>query len=175
MKRIASIRTWRGALSYLQRHSSPQNRQLYGTLCKHTLVELEKIVDKELHKREHDYALLVNVSRQEPAASRMHTKQVQERFNAAATPTTTSMASSTAVPTTISTATSTATGSTLNIERSPDEGGDDDENGDDSVLDPHAERVESGTNMILCLSLDIAILCPVACKLIPTHYNADHA
>ncbi|KAG0247550.1 hypothetical protein BG011_001316 [Mortierella polycephala] len=76
------IRSWCGALSFLQQHPSFEKRQLYGTLRKYTQVELEKIVDNELQEREHDYALLSNASRQELAASRMHTKQVEKRFDA---------------------------------------------------------------------------------------------
>ncbi|KAF8925453.1 hypothetical protein BGZ47_003254 [Haplosporangium gracile] len=49
---------------------------MYTTLRKFTRVELEKIVDKELQEREHDYTVLAN-------ASRMHTKQVEQRFDAA--------------------------------------------------------------------------------------------
>ena len=46
--RIISI--WCGSLSYLRQHSSSEKRQLYSALCKCTLVELEKIVDKELQE-----------------------------------------------------------------------------------------------------------------------------
>ncbi|KAF9918255.1 hypothetical protein FBU30_000287, partial [Linnemannia zychae] len=101
------IRIWYGALSILQKHSSSEKRQLYSTLHKYSQLELEKIVDKELQEREHDHALLTNASRQELAASRLHTKQVEERFDAAMTSTTTS------------TVTSMATGSIQSIERSP--------------------------------------------------------
>ncbi|KAF9332410.1 hypothetical protein BG006_004726 [Podila minutissima] len=76
------IKTWQGALNYLQRHSSSEKRQLYESLRKYTSVELEKIVDGELQEREHDSTILVNVSQQELATSRMHTKQVEERFDA---------------------------------------------------------------------------------------------
>ncbi|KAF9359407.1 hypothetical protein BGX34_008388 [Mortierella sp. NVP85] len=79
--RIISL--WYGALSFLKEHSSLEKRQLSWELSKFTRVELEKIVDNELQEREHDSTVLANASRQELAASRMHTKQVEKRFNAA--------------------------------------------------------------------------------------------
>ncbi|KAF9374257.1 hypothetical protein CPC16_001399, partial [Podila verticillata] len=124
------IKTWRGALSYLQQHSSLEKRQLYGTLREYTSVELEKIVDKELQEREHDYTLLVNASRQELAASHMHTKQVEERFEAD-----------------IISALNDDTCSHIYDDtynhiygETYDEDLDDDEVGDDPVLDPHTSR-----------------------------------
>ncbi|KAF9899105.1 hypothetical protein BX616_003279, partial [Lobosporangium transversale] len=76
------IEIWCGAaLSYLQQHPSQEKRQLYKALRKYTPMELEKIVDKELQEREHGNKLLANISRQELAASHMHTKIVEERFN----------------------------------------------------------------------------------------------
>ncbi|KAG0275874.1 hypothetical protein BGZ95_008271 [Linnemannia exigua] len=128
------IETWSGVLSYLQQHSSSEKRQLYRTPRKYTAKELEKIIDKELQEREHDRTLLVNVSRQELAASRMHTKQVEERFYAE---TETSTVTSTTIPVTASTTASMATSTAT------DEDLDDDEDGDNPVLDPHTARARA--------------------------------
>ncbi|KAG0329810.1 hypothetical protein BG004_002239 [Podila humilis] len=75
------ISTWTGSLSYLLQHSTSEKRQLYTTLSKYTPEELIRIVDDELQEREHDRTLVSIVSRQELAASRSHTKQVEKRFN----------------------------------------------------------------------------------------------
>ncbi|KAF9899454.1 hypothetical protein EC991_008861, partial [Linnemannia zychae] len=132
------VRTWTGALCYLQQHSSLEKRQLYQSLRKFTQSELEKLIDKELQEREHDNALLAHASRQELAALRMHTRQVEERFDAEKPALT-----SGATPTATSSTTSTATGSVQSTEQLTDKALGDYESGVDLVLDPLIARARA--------------------------------
>ncbi|KAF9577097.1 hypothetical protein BGW38_007913, partial [Lunasporangiospora selenospora] len=144
------INIWTGAMLYLKRHSSLEKRQLYQSLCKSTTLEIKKIVEKELHEREHDYTLVIHASRQELAASRMHTKQVEERFD-----TEKSMVTSTTTQTAISTATPSAEMGSIPITERPPafssqshpyqlvEDLDDDKDIGDSAPNPYVARAQA--------------------------------